>query len=391
MSWHSDVDLDLDIGFGSGPLAASPTWTDVSTDIRSMTINRGRSSISQSFPAGTMTVTLDNRDGDYDPNNSSSPHSPNLKLGTPVRVQATYNMTTYDLFYGHISRWPLNYPMSGKDAIAVIECTENLGLLRSGRLLAQSYSVELTGTRIGNILDDASWPAGARSIAVGSADCAAITYSGDAGQLIADTVEAEQGSFFMAKNGDATFLARTQFSGVSPVATFDPGTNLDYAEVSVLYDDDELINIAEITAASGAAQSDSDATSITEHGEHAYANTNDSVFDANSAFNVANWLVDKRKEVASRVTGLSIHPQEDPTSLWPEVLDRELQDLITVKVDPPGAGTNLDQDVAIQSIQHSITPGSWVVSYVCHPVSSLETTSYWVLGTSELDTGTVLA
>lgn len=392
--WVGDVNLDIDIGFGSGPLATSPSWTDVSTDVRALTITRGRSSVHDQFDSGTMVVTVDNRDGDFDPNNTSSPHDPDLKLGTPLRIQATHSVTTYDLGRGHISRWPLDYSVSPKfEATVALEVTENLAILRTTRLQAQAEVFESVDTRIGNILDAVSWPAADRSLTSTATGVAAVTFTGSAGIFLDQAVEAEQGYFFIAKNGDATFRPRTLFSSTSSQATFGSGGGeLDYTAIDILpYDDDLLINLAEITGATGNAQSKIDTTSRTAHGEHAFSSSNASIPNESSAQNVADWIVGKHKDVEVRITGFTIQPQNDPTNLWPEVLDRELLDLVTIKFDPPGGGDALNQLVAIEGIQHSIGPGFWETTYTCHPASAFETTSYWDLDTSQLDTTTVLA
>lgn len=364
----------------------------MSTDVRGLTISRGRSSVQSQFSAGTATIELDNRDGDYDPNNSSSPHDPNLKLGTPVRIQATYDGTTYDQFYGHITSWPLQYPEKGKDGVAVLECAENLAILNTTRLTAESYSQESPDTRIGNVLDDASWPAGARDL--NTADIiavAAVTVTGQAGEAIRQAVEAEQGHFFIAKNGDATFRERSHISGLSSQATFNPGTNLDYESVVVLYDDDLLINFAEVTGTDDSTQTATDSTSVTDHGERSFSTSNDFILNSTEATGVAEWIVNNRKDVDVRITGLTIQPANDPTNLWPEVLDRELLDLITVVVDPPGAGDSLNQKLTVEGINHNITPGLWTVSYTCHKRSGFAETGVWILGTSQLDTDTIFA
>ena len=386
------VTLHVELGLGSGPLAASPSWTAVSSDVRRIKIGRGRSSVHQTFDSGTATITLDNLDGDYDPNNTSSPHSPNLKLGTPFRIRVVYLFTSYDLFRGHITGWPLNYPESGLDAVAVIEATENLSLLRTTRL-DQTYSEESTRVRIGAILDDVSWPASDRDLDNSLVRAAGITYTGDARTLLDDTVEAEQGHLFVAGNGDLTFKDRISFSAATSQATFGQGGGeLKYREITPLYDDDLLINFAGITASAGDQQIASDSTSISDHGERSYTSSNDSIVTANDALNVAEWVVGKNKDVTVRVTGFVIQPQSDPTNLWPQVIERELTDLVTVKWDPPGAGDTLNQIVAIQSISHIITPATWTTTYSCHPLSTFDTNDYWVLGTSDdLDTNTVLA
>ena len=103
-------------------------------------------------------------------------------------------------------------------------------------------------------------------------------------------------------------------------------------------------------------------------------------------------MVGVHKDVAVRVTGFVVLPEKDQANLYVEVLGRELLELVTVKYDPPGAGTTLNQIVAIQSVAHTIIPGSWVTTYTCFPLSTFETTDYWVLGTADdLDTNTILA
>lgn len=392
MTWSSDVTLAVELGFSDGPLAATPSFTDIVSSVRGLTISRGRSSVRSTFDAGSCTITVDNADGEFDPGNTQATNYPNLVLGTPVRIQATYDGNTYDLFYGHVTRWPLSYPLSGKDSVAVIEASENLAVLNTTHL-TQSYSEEYTDDRIDAVLDDAGWPAAARDLDGGSSPVAAVDHDGSALDAILAAVAAEQGEFFIAKNGDATFLNRVAFSTASSAATFgEGGGELDYTGVSLTYDDDLLINHAVITAGNDEMGEDSDSTSITAHGEHSHVETIDLLLGEPYATNVAEWIVGKNKDVAVRVVGLSIAPQSDPTNLWDEVLDRELRDAITVKVDPPGAGDSLNQLVAVEGIQHSITPTVWNTSYTCHPLSALEQTDFWILGTSDdLDTDTILA
>lgn len=392
MSWASDVNLDFDISYGDGPLESSPTWTDITSAARSATIFRGRSAVSDIFTSGTVILDVDNADGEFDPGNTSA--SNQITLGVPIRVQATYSMTTYDLFRGHVSRVPLNYPEGETgDAVAAIECLENTGKLRSTRLQGVSYSAESADTRVGNILDDAGWPAGDRDLDTAVVDVAAITYTGSAGDLIDDTAEAEQGQFFVAKDGDATFKKRTAFSSVSSAATFNPGSSLGFSDsVQVVWDTDELVNMAEITGADDSAQTSSDSTSIAAHGEQSYESTNETIFNASYALNVADWIVGRHKDVTPRFpAGLRIFPQQDPSNLWPEVLGRELQDVITVVFSPPGGGDDINRLFAVEGIQHEIMAGLWVTTYSLHPLSTFETADYWILGSSDLDTETVLA
>jgi len=390
MPWPTNVTLAVDIGFGSGPFAVTPTFTNIVADMREMSISRGRLTIRSDFDAGTITLTLDNMNGNYDPNNTTSPHSPDIKIGTPIRVTATHNAIPYVIFRGHLSRVTLLYPDTTY-AVAVWEGTDNLALINLAQLTAQVYSQESTGTRIGNILDDVAWPAADRALDSGVSEVAAVTHTGSAWSLLTAAVAAEQGHFFVAGDGDATFKNRTALSGLSSQATYGPGGGeLRYQTIDPLFDDDLLTNEAEVTGATGAAQTASDATSKTDHGPHGEALTSSSILAADEALNVAEWIVGRNKDVATRITGFSVDPERDPANQWPEILGRELLELVTVKLDPPGADS-LNQLVAVEHINHEVTASDWITSFGCHPLSTFDSQTYWILGTSQLDTGTRLA
>jgi hypothetical protein len=303
-----------------------------------------------------------------------------------------HNVITYDTFYGHIDDWMLDYA-NHPDATVILACVDNLALLRTGQLTDVTYSQESSDTRLGNILDDIGWPAAARSLDTGVSDVAAVTaYTGKAAPLITQLLKAEVGHLYIAGDGDATFKNRVAFSALTSQATYDPGTSLDYEEITTTYDKDTFYNEATVTGQTGSAQTATDATSETDHGPSAFPTGNDEgIIGEPHALNVAEWIVGVHKDVTVRITGFEVHPEKDQANLYPEVLGRELLELVTVKYDPPGAGDTLDQVVAIQSVQHEIIPGSWVTTYTCFPLSTFESADYWVLGTSLLGTDTRLA
>ncbi len=393
MVWPTNVTATVELGLTKGPLETVSVWTDITTDVREIIPSRGRQSVNTEFDAGTLTVVLDDRLAVYDPNNTSSTHSPNLKLGIPVRVQMVHNSITYDLFRGHVDDWALNYA-THPDATVTLTCIDNLALLRSGQLDNVTYSEERSDTRLGNILDDIGWPAGARDFDTGIINVAAVTsYTGTAFPLISELLKAEVGNLFIASDGDATFKNRVAFGSPTSQATYDPGTSLGYEEITVVYDRDTLYNEAAVTPQTGLVQTDVDTTSQTDHGPRAFPSGDDGgIIGEAEALNVAEWLVRKHKDVQSRITGFVVHPENDQANLYVEVLGRELLEVITIKYDPPGAGSTLDQVVAVQSVQHAILPGSWTTSYTCFPLSTIEQLDFWILGTSDdLDTDTVLA
>ena len=525
MPWFNHIELNFEAAFGDGPYSTGSTWSDITSDIRGYTINRGRSSNRRGFTAGNGTFQVGNSSGTYDPANTASVFAGDLDLNSPFRVKAVHSGTTYTLMHGHIARWPLTYP-DKKDAIAPMRVTDNLAKLNRTRLVDAAYTKESSDTRIGNILDDVGFAAGMRNLDTGVTDVAPFsetfavylaanvkrpnaftltvsgettslidfdataaevetavealagitaatvtgtgvngdpwlitidnplqhhtitgtgpglhsneliaawatdnpiwanlsqrqrketwadpidephlwaplsddgilisrsgrTYSGAAGRAIADTVEAEQGRFFISSSGDARFMNRAAFSGSTATHQFAGVGGLPYFNLSRLYDDDALVNKASITGAVGEAQTATDTGSRDSNGEAAYSKTNAFIVSGVEALNVAEFTVGVNKDVKDRIVNFTLKP-ESSTALWPAVLGIDLQDVVEVNFTPP-AGDPVQETVVIERITHTVSPGHWTTVYGCHPLQTFESQDYWTLDTSQLDTETRLA
>lgn len=127
MSWRSSQypTLKVSIAFTtSNPMTASPTWTEVTADVRSLRTRRGRSDETQRFQPGTATVVLDNADRKYDPQYGSSAYTGNLYPMRQLKVEAIWNSTTYPVFRGFIEGWPQDYHESNKDATVTLTAND---------------------------------------------------------------------------------------------------------------------------------------------------------------------------------------------------------------------------------------------------------------------------
>lgn len=93
------------VAFSDGPLVASPTWTEITSYWRDLSVSRGRSSELDDFQAGSLTVTLDNRDRRFDPTYSSGPYFSNLLPRRQIKVEAVIGGTTRAVFRGHVASW----------------------------------------------------------------------------------------------------------------------------------------------------------------------------------------------------------------------------------------------------------------------------------------------
>ena len=369
ISFDPNVTLTLEVGFASGPKDAAVTWTDISTDLRGFELRRGRDHELDTIRGGELTLLLDNRDRDYDPTYTASPYSPNVKPAKPVRLRAVYNTVTYDLFRGTIDGWPQLFPAGGKDAVVEVRCSDDFKLIAADDIVSNEVQ-EKSGVRIGNILDDASWPSGRRNLATGVMDVAATNAGACVNPLteIQKVVDSELGLFFMAGDGKATFQDKNYRGGLTSKATFGGASGLPYVDVVVGYDDTQIWNLITTTrVGSEVAVEVSDATSITAYGRRKLRLNDLLLVNDTDLTTIANAYLSRYAEPGIRIERMTFWPQSDPAALWPEALAAEISDLYTVVVSPPGGGADISQDVHVEGISHTVTPKRWSVTWTLSP------------------------
>lgn len=109
------------------------TWTDITSKVRAGSIRHGRSNELEQTSAGVLNLTLDNRDRRFDPFYSAGPYYGKLATRKQIKVTATYSSTTYPLFFGLVSGWPVS-PNTSKDMVCQIEAYDWLAYLSTVQL-----------------------------------------------------------------------------------------------------------------------------------------------------------------------------------------------------------------------------------------------------------------
>ena len=125
----------VEIAFNDGPYVASPTWTDITSYAREMSIDRGRDDDWGEF-YGSASVVLDNRTRLFDPFYTSGTYYGKLLPRRQIKISAIYGGTTYPVFRGFITGWPPTWTDAGKDSTVTLNCFDALGLLASDSLPA---------------------------------------------------------------------------------------------------------------------------------------------------------------------------------------------------------------------------------------------------------------
>lgn len=118
----------VEIAFDDGPYVVNPTWTDVSSWVRRMNIDRGRSDDWGDFNS-IANVVLNNRTRRFDPYFTSGPYYGKLLPRKQIRIRATAAGTTYDVFRGFIDGFNPTWTDAGTDSVTTIQCFDALQLL----------------------------------------------------------------------------------------------------------------------------------------------------------------------------------------------------------------------------------------------------------------------
>lgn len=392
-----------------------PSWVNVTNYLKAFTVSRGRAFELEQMGAGRSTITLDNRDGQFNPYNTSGPYYGNLRRMRRIRLRATWNNGVYPIYSGFIEEWQQN--LIGVDNVeAILLCVDGFGPLAMVPLNA-TYPEEKSDARLARVLDAALWTTGAAWV-LGNAALGTLGVStilapvGDrqlaAGQRFvhADTLEdvqalshihsvqdTEDGWAFI--NADGTFVfydrgRRVAQAGKSTLITFGDrpttGGELMYVEVE-LSDNVPLYSSVSVSRDGGTTQRVQDATSRQRYFPRNLSLTTLDVSDAWSSA-TAQYYLQRYKEPAQRVTSLRLDPFGDPNVLWPQILGRELADPITVRVRPAGSAM-LEQQSWIEGIDHewSAAGGDWVTIWRLSPIDQ---NPGWLLGMNTLGVNTVV-
>lgn len=250
------------------------------------------------------------------------------------------------------------------------------------------FEGQLSGARVASILDGAGWANADRDIDTGDATLqAADTWNGEfALERLQSLWETERGMLYMgldaAMSSDHTFKLVWRAGSANTTATrstvsqvtFDPAAGLKYADVETDPSGDTfLYNDITLQRRGGQPQHVFDQQSIDDYDPSSFSRT-DLDFDNDvDVLALANTLLARYKDPRTRILALVITPQSDPTNLWPQVLGREIGDLITVVIPAPGGvGSAITHIALIVGVEHALdAKGKWTTTWRLSEVDTL--------------------
>lgn len=322
----------------------------------------------------------------------TAPYWPNFKPMRRVRGRDAYAAITYPLYYGFLDDPVQTYPDWGADAIVQVGATDGFKILNK-KLVSGDFPAQRSDQRIAAILDEIGWPAAARNLAVGVSTLDSITLDKvSALEHIQQVAESESGRFFMAADGDATFIDRHAAYLTTSQATFGE-QEINYVDVT--FGGGESLIYNEVTvqrAADGSVeQRETGSGSIAEFMTRTLTYSGQHMDSDNEAYDKAVHELTLRQDYHPRIMSMQLDGTYQPSTVWPQALGRELGDRWTVRKRPPGGGL-IEQESFIEWIEHRVGVGSWDSSFGLTSVGIdykiyASGKTFFVLSTSALTSG----
>jgi hypothetical protein len=348
-------------------LDGTTEFASVMDSITNVTVRRGRRDVGDQFSAGTMTFTIQDVDGIFNPFDENSPYydTAESKPGlAPLRavqlIRYTNTNMPESLFSGYVVNYDYNFALGGLDTVTVY-CADQFYLLAQTYLNELNVTAETSGERIETVLDlpEVDFPAGARDISTGTVNLGhAAAYTVPAGtnvlQYITQINEtAEFGRLFMSRAGVLTFQNRIGNTLSASVADFhDDGTNYKYNGVGISFEADAVVNRSVVTALNGNTATASDATSIATYFIQTSNISNSLLHEQPSIDTAASYLLNPEPE--ARYTSVETQFLMLTTAQKDTLATVDIGDTITIeKTFPSGAGTTqLAQELSVEGIEH---------------------------------------
>jgi len=369
---------------GTYTLGPGSDFADVTASTTQISVRRGRRDVGDQFAAGTMTFTINDVDGIFNPFDENGPYynTPEALPGlAPLRA---VELIRYDssnnpeyLYRGKVVNYNYNFSLDGLDTVTVY-CSDNFYLLSQTFMDELNVTVETSGERIETVLDlpEVNYPTGAaRSINTGTVNLghdAAFTVPAGTNvlaYLLQINQTAEFGRFFVARDGVLTFTPRVGTTLSGPIIDFmDDGTGVGYTNLGITFEADSVTNRVYIENLGTANATADDTASQAAFFVQTNSITN-SLLDDDQLAAAATYLLDgtpqARYNSVETVFGALTNAERDT------VATVDISDTISItRTFITGATTTtLAQELSVEGVEHVITLDGHRVSLFTSPTT----------------------
>jgi len=339
---------------------------DVSDVVDSIQTVRGRNAQADQFQTGSLSMRIVDQNGDFNPQNPSSPYYTYLTPMRKVQITATYGATTYPIFAGFITSYTTSTPKNATEVVyTVITAVDAFRLAQNAQIstVAGTSAGQLSGARINNLLDAISWPTSMRDVDAGLTTMQADPGTARTSLAAMQTVEtSEYGALYVDAAGSFVFQDRAVTAGstgATPVIFNDDGSAITYYNAVWRLDDTLVYNSASITRTGGTAQTAINQASIDKYFVHSYNQQNLLMQTDAVALDYAQAYVASRAETSVRCDAIQLDLYTDNYNAGIiAALSLDYFDPVTITTNQPGSST-LTKTLQVFGVAQNITPNSW--------------------------------
>jgi hypothetical protein len=325
-----------------------------------ISVNRGKNRQLDVYDPGLASVTLLNNDRLFDPTYEASPFFGAVVPKRALRISSNEEYT----FIGVADDWNFQYSPNGQSLVS-LSASDAFSYFAEQTLSAGTPSVELSGTRINNILDlpDVNWPDNKRRVDAGQQLLAAEPIADNTNVLsyFQQIAVSEPGSFFISRDGDVVFQDRNNVGRFKDVALTDEGDGIPYVGMRIQYGSELLYNEIVVSSPAGTAI----VSNLDSQAEYGILNLTRSgllVNDLPSLQAIATINEARFSQPEYRFESVDILMDELTRQQQDSLLALEIGDYITITFTPNGIPPAIVRTAEVIRIDHSVSLDSHVMS-----------------------------
>jgi hypothetical protein len=203
--------LSIKVEFGFAEVGVPVNFNDISNDVISVSVTRGKDPQQDTFNAASCSIQLNNETRNYDPSYGASPYQGQIFPTGEVKVYSNDQI----VFTGFITDWNFAYSPNG-ESIAEIVASDAFWNLNNQTLVDFTPTEQSSSDRITTVLlrpevgGTAIWPTSQRVISPGIATIGdyAVEDSTNVLTHLQEVERSEPGRLFIDKQGRIVFRSR---------------------------------------------------------------------------------------------------------------------------------------------------------------------------------------
>ena len=350
---------------------------DLTSQVLSIGITRGRNRELEQFNAGTATVRFKDPQRILDPLNASSPYYPYVGPRQPIQIYAN----GIQIYSGFVTDWDLSYDFVVAGDVNTASCSDAFTILANQNMNQWTPTEQLSGARVDAVLNRPEITyQGPYIIKTGSSTLGAFQIAAGTNVLtyLQNVATSEQGYLFINASGSLVFLGRSYNLPVSSLTFSDTGSGVPYSALTNAFGDELLYNYIQTQSPAGATpEVTSDATSIALYQAQQYSKLDLLNSTTTEVAALGNYLLGRYKDPVLRFTGLGVQLAALDSDDQYLVLSADISEISSVtKTFSTGTPTTVTQNVFISGISHQITPGDHRVKFT---FESIDNNGYFTL------------